>query len=133
MLNKLFGISNKRIDYFAVIFAAVLVAGDKKTNDALKKELETDAAKLFKSSNHQGVFVSQTLYYKNGGVKGMRDLNYLVKMINKNAKLMPRYNSRIPYYLLNHYKTDMPEQRQLFDFLHTIKPDLNDTEAGELL
>ena len=133
ILNKLFGITNKRVDYFAIIFAAVIVAGDKKMSETLEKELEEDAAKLFKSPNHQGVFVSQTAYYAGGGVKGMRDLNYLVKLINRNAKLMPRYNARIPYYLLNHYKTDEPEQKQLFEFLYTIKPDINDAEMAELI
>jgi hypothetical protein len=123
LLNRLFGITNKRVDYFAVIFAAVIVAGDKKMTEALHEHLEEDAGKLFKSPSHQGVFVSQVVYFAEGVKKGYRDLNYLVGRINKNAKLYPRWNSRIPYYLLNEYKTGDIPQKRLFEFLHTIKPD----------
>lgn len=132
LLNRLFGITNKRIDYFAVIFAAVIVAGDKKLSDELKEQLEDDAAKLFKNPSHQGVFVSQVLYFIEGVHKGYRDLNYMVTVINKNARLYPKWNSRIPYYLLNNYKTeDIPQQR-LFEFLHTIKPDYESLEEQPL-
>ena len=123
MLNRLFGITNKRVDYFAVIFAAVIVASEKRMSDELKEQVETDAAKLFKSPSHQGVFVSQVVYIVESVVKGTRNLNYLVSMINRNAKLYPKWNSRIPYYLLNNYKTEDIPQKRLFEFLHTIKPD----------
>ncbi len=123
LLNKLFGLTNKRVDYFAVLFAAVIVAGDKKVNEQLKKHLEADAEKLFKNPSHQGVFVSQVIYFVEGVAKGYRDLNYLVARINRNAKLFPRWNNRIPYYLLNGYKSEDVAQLRLFEFLHTIKPD----------
>lgn len=123
ILNKLFGITNKRVDYFAVIFAAVIVAGEKRLSDELKAKLESDAGKLFKSRSHQGVFVSQVLYFVESVGKGSRDLNYLVCLINRNAKHYPRWNSRIPYYLLNAYKTENLPQIRLFEYLHTIKPD----------
>ena len=123
LLNKFFGITNKRVDYFAIIFAAVIVAGEKKINDELRAHLEEDAKKLFKSTSHQGVFVSQVIYFVGGGSKGNRDLNYLVSLINRNAKHYPRWNSRIPSYLINAYKTEDVTQMRLFEYLHTIKPD----------
>ena len=132
LLNRLLGITNKRVDYFAVIFAAVIVAGDKKLNDELRERLEADAGKLFKSPSHQGVFVSQVIYILESVAKGTRDLNYLVKLINRNAKLYPRWNSRIPYYLLNGYKTEDIPQKRLFEFLYTIKPDYESLEEQPL-
>ena len=132
LLNKLLGITNKRVDYFAVIFAAVIVAGEKRISDELKEQLETDAAKLFKSPSHQGVFVSQVFYFIESVSKGVRNLNYLVSLINRNAKLYAKWNSRIPYYLLNNYKTEVIPQKRLFEFLHTIKPDYDTLEEQPL-
>jgi len=132
MLNRFFGITNKRVDYFAVIFAAVIVAGEKRLGEELKMQLETDAAKLFKSPSHQGVFVSQVIYFIESVAKGVRNLNYLVSLINRNAKLYPKWNSRIPYYLLNNYKTEDIPQKRLFEFLYTIKPDYDTLDEQPL-
>ena len=132
ILNRFFGITNKRVDYFAVIFAAVIIAGGRRMNDELKEQIERDAGKLFKSHSHQGVFVSQVIYFMESVIKGVRNLNYLVCVINKNAKHYPKWNSRIPYYLLNGYKTEDLIQKRLFEYLHTIKPDYDTLDEQPL-
>jgi len=123
-LRKVLGIVDKRVDYMAVIFAAVLLAGYRTMNDELRRELEQNAVKLFKSRTHRTLFVAQVVYYYSGASKGVKDLNLLVKYINRNNKHHPKWSSNIPYHLLNNYKTDDIEQVRLFEFLHTIKPDL---------
>lgn len=127
LLNRFFGITNKKVDYFAVIFAAVILAGGKKIDDEMRQTVEADAKKLFKSRAHQDIFASQVNYFYSGGMKGNKDLNYMVKLINRNAKLYKSYNPRIPYYLLKKYRNDAIEQTRLFEFLNTIKADIDTT------
>ena len=70
------------------------------------------------------LFLAQVVYYYNGASKGVKDLNLLVKIINRNSKAYPRWGRHIPYGQLNTYKSDDIEQKRLFEFLYTIKPDL---------
>ena len=123
-IRKVLGIVDKRVDYMAAIFAAVLLAGNWRLTEEVRTHIEEDAAEIFKSKTLQTLFSAQVAYYYNGASKGTKDLNLLVKIINRNNKLHPKWNRNIPYELLNNYRSEDVEQKRLFEFLHTIKPDI---------
>jgi len=121
LLNKIFGLTNKQVDYFASIFAAVIISSGEEFDEKMEKGVEEDAVKLFKDKTLQGFFVSQVEFLVSGGAKGIKDLNALIKIINKNSKLHKKWNAAIPYDLLRKYMTEGDLQKRVFEFLHTIK------------
>ena len=133
LLNKFFGLSNKQVDYFATIFAAVILSSEIKYDDEMEAKVEEDAKKLFKNTTTQGFFVSQVRFLAMGGANGVKDLNALIKIINQNSKLYKKWNPRIPYYLLNHYIVNEDIQKRVFEFLYTLKEDNSNSSSESLL
>jgi|SaaInl8_200m_RNA_FD_contig_101_214113_length_530_multi_3_in_0_out_0_2 hypothetical protein len=117
-IRKIFGISDKQIDFYAPIYAAVILArGSCGVTERSTMLLRNDAKKLFTSKTRQGVFVNQVEFFLEGGYKAERDLNGLVKLIERNAQLYPKLMKKLKLEYLDHYRNDTDIQKRMFEFL----------------
>jgi hypothetical protein len=118
-LRKIFGISDKTIDFYAPIYASVILArGGCGVTERSGMLLRSDAKKLFKSVTRQGVFVNQVEFFLEGGAKGERDLNGLIGLVKKNAALSPKLMKNLNLDYLEHYRNDTEIQKRVFEFLY---------------
>lgn len=120
LLNKVFGISNKHVDHLAPIFAAIIITSGKEYDDEVRKKIQEDAIKLFKDKFLQGFFISQVEFLAKGGANETKDINMLIKIINKNFKNNKKRNFSVPFVLLKKYESGDDLQKRVFEFLESF-------------
>ncbi|MDR2639618.1 MAG: hypothetical protein LBC09_07275 [Helicobacteraceae bacterium] len=123
--------ADKRIDFYAKIFAALIASIDRKIDDAGDR-IKSASEALFSGKKDRSLFAELTRGYIAGCAKNETSLNQLARKIAQLGKLYPSWSADINMDALLFAKADNEGlQDRMFEFIENLKAESTKTEGEE--
>ncbi|MDR1451036.1 MAG: hypothetical protein LBI57_01690 [Helicobacteraceae bacterium] len=121
--------SDERVDFYAKVFAALIVSVDRKLDDAADR-IKSASETFFSGTKQQALFAELTRRYIADCAKNETALNQLARKIARLGKLYPSWLAGVKEEGIAFAKADNDGlQDRTFEFIASLKAEAAKTEA----